>query len=71
MNISVEPESESEGEDIPDLLSDEEDLCDQFYELDIPLSLDNIDNKGNNYDLEQQMSNVTGSPSPVLHAARS
>ena len=66
MNISVEPESESEGEDAPDLSSDEEDLHDQFNEVDVPLPLDNVDNEGNNYDLEQQMSDVTGNSSPVL-----
>ena len=66
MNISVESESESEDKDAPDLSSDEEDLHDQFDEVDVSLPLDNVDNEGNDYDLEQVMTNVTGSSSPVL-----
>ena len=70
MNISVEPERESEGEDTPDLLSDEEDLHDQFDDVDIPLPLDNVDNEGNNYDLEQEMTDVTGCSSSVLWCSK-
>ena len=71
MNISSEPESEGEGKDVPDLSSDEEDLPDQFNDVDIPLPLDNIDIEGKEYDLEQEMTDVTGSSSPFLwHSKR-
>ena len=56
--ISVEQESESEGEDAPNLSSDNEDLHDLFDYVDVDLPVDNV---SNNDDHEHHMSDLSSS----------